>query len=76
MHISETTMAHSKYLKFLFSGDNDSISAKYAGRIYPLYLAHTFIFKNFLIALLCKSLASRSFKLTSVPNNRLIDHTF
>ena len=37
MHINETTMTHSKYLKSLFSGDNDSISAKYAGRIYPLY---------------------------------------
>ena len=43
MHISETTMTHSKYLKFLFSEDNDSISAKYAGEYIP-YISPILLF--------------------------------
>ena len=48
-YLLKTSMAHNKYLTFLFFEDNDSISAKSAAQILSLNLACTFLLLNFLI---------------------------
>ena len=76
MYLVKTSMAHNKYLTFLFFEDNDFTSAKSSAPKFFLNLAYTLLLFNFLSSGLCSS--SASFPFTLIPvflSKKPIDHT-
>ena len=65
--IVKTSIAHNRYLIFLFLEDNDLISAKSSAQLLPLKEKFTCFLLSFLITAFCKSLAICSFKLIYDP---------